>query len=282
VGIGSDVIELLIKLRISGLLHRRTAVMEIGAQQLANSFLSEPDRIVWLGHVLGIDRPLSLPPPRPSHIVHGELEHLEAAAPPARDFWRWLGFEYAAIDIDGSAGSVPLDLNFDSAPPEEIGRYNLVTNFGTTEHVVNQLNAFKVIHDLTAVGGIMMHRVPVQGMFNHGLVNYNPKFFWMLARSNGYRFVHADYDHSREFYSLPNNIVEFLNSQDPTAVERTRDCKAADACMSVALEKVVSFPFVPPIDVPTGTRTDIESLKMRYWTVFDPERFERLCASAPP
>ena len=53
-------------------------------------------------------------------------------APFARDFWHWLGFQYAAIDIDGSPGSIPLDLNFDSIPTEHNGRYSLVTNFGTT------------------------------------------------------------------------------------------------------------------------------------------------------
>jgi hypothetical protein len=30
-------------------------------------------------------------------------------------------------------------------------------NFGTTEHVANQLNAFKLIHDLAAKGCIMVH-----------------------------------------------------------------------------------------------------------------------------
>jgi hypothetical protein len=28
-------------------------------------------------------------------------------------------------------------------------------NCGTTEHVLNQLNAFRLIHDATAVGGLM-------------------------------------------------------------------------------------------------------------------------------
>jgi hypothetical protein len=66
-------------------------------------------------------------------------------------------------------------------------------NFGTTEHVANQLNAFKLIHDLAAKGCIMVHTLPSHGQFNHGLVNYNPKFFWMLARSNGYRLLHMSF-----------------------------------------------------------------------------------------
>jgi hypothetical protein len=66
-------------------------------------------------------------------------------------------------------------------------------NFGTTEHVANQLNAFKLIHDLAAKGCIMVHTLPSHGQFNHGLVNYNPKLFWMLAHSNGYRLLHMSF-----------------------------------------------------------------------------------------
>ena len=250
--------------------------MEIGAQQLANSFLSAPDRITYLGKQFGIDRPFSLASAKPSHIVHGDLEHLNADAPFARDFWLWLGFDYGAIDIDGSPGSIGLDLNYDSVPPEVKGKYDLVTNFGTTEHVANQLNAFEVIHDLTSHRGIMLHELPAQGMLNHGLVNYNFKFFWMLARSNGYRFIHAAFGHSREPYSLPDDIVDFLNSTVPGAGDTAREFKARDAGILVVMQKVFDIAYVPPIDVPTGTQTEIESLKRRYWTVFEPDAFEHL------
>jgi hypothetical protein len=36
-------------------------------------------------------------------------------------------------------------------PPEHKRKYHLVTNFGTTEHVANQIPAMKIIHDLTAI-----------------------------------------------------------------------------------------------------------------------------------
>src|SRR4051812_37254305 len=214
-GIGSDAIELLIRLRTSRLLPRRCSVMEIGAQQLANSFLESTDSLVRLGQLFGIDRILSFSEPQPSRVAHGDLEHLDSDAPRARDFWHWLGFEYASIDIDGSPGSIALDLNYDEAPAETLGQYDLVTNFGTTEHIANQLNAFKVIHELTAPGGLMLHHLPAQGMFNHGLLNYNPKFFWMLMRSNGYKFVYADFNPSQESYELPRNIVDFVAAGEP-------------------------------------------------------------------
>jgi hypothetical protein len=39
----------------------------------------------------------------------------------------------------------------------------------------------------------MLHNLPLQGHLRHGLFNYNPKFFWMLARSNAYREIYVDY-----------------------------------------------------------------------------------------
>src|SRR5438067_5314128 len=115
-GIGSDIIELLIQLRLSGHIRRRTSIIEIGAQQLAGSFTSASGDLERLRGIFGVRRSLALGKPVRSPIVHGELEHLDATAPAAREFWNWLGFQYAAIDIDGSAGSIRLDLNFDDAP----------------------------------------------------------------------------------------------------------------------------------------------------------------------
>ena len=40
-----------------------------------------------------------------------------------------------------------------------------------------------------------------------------------------------------------------------------------------------NIPFVPPIDVATGTPTEVDLLKKRYWTIFDPDAFARLTAS---
>jgi hypothetical protein len=270
-GISNADLEVLIGLREAGLLPDGGAVIEIGAQQLSGSFLAIPQRIAHLGRLFGIDKPFPLQSAQPPGGIT-----LDPGAPYARIFWRWLGYQYASIDIDGSPDSIPLDLNFDDAPVDARGKFHLVTNYGTTEHVANQVNAFKVIHDLTSSNGIMVHAVPAQGMFNHGLINYNFKFFWMLARSNGYRFIYADFLPLLVSDPLPEDILGFLNSTNPTAVQKTRHYKAASAGLIAVLQKSYDIEFVPPIDVNTGTKTDIESLKRRYWTVFEANAFDRL------
>jgi hypothetical protein len=282
-GISIEVIEFLIKLRTAGYLTPGDAVIEIGAQQLGSTCLLHPDRLQHLGELCGIHHPVPLPPADPAAPVwEGSSQILDSNSPFARGFWQWLGFQYAAIDVDGSPGSIPLDLNFDSIPLELKGKYNVVTNFGTTEHVANQLNAFEIIHDLTAPHGIMIHELPAQGMFNHGLVNYNPKFFWLLARSNGYKFIHSDFMPSPTYSGLPDNITEFLKSNNLAPHHPVGYYKVADAGIFVVMQKSFDIAFVPPIDVNTGTPTEIESLRRRYWPVFEPGAFDRPQALAAP
>jgi hypothetical protein len=45
------------------------------------------------------------------------------------------------------------------------------------------------------------------------------------------------------------------------------------------MQKVFDIPFVPPLDVATGTQTSFDALRQRYWTVFDPDAFTRLQAA---
>jgi hypothetical protein len=276
--IGIAALELLIGLQSAGYLKPGSSVAEIGTQQLSRSFLAAPDRVAYLGSLLGVDRSLPFERPPPEEEANEDWQVL--TAPFAWEFWHWLGYKYAAIDIDNSLDCIPLDLNYDAVPAEAKGKYGLVTNFGTTEHVSNQLNAFKIVHDLTALNGIMIHEVPAQGFFNHGIVNYNFKFFWQLMRSNGYKFIHADFLHAENYSTLPDNIEEMLNASTLTKRPRRYEYKAMDAGWLVVMQKTFDIDFVPPIDVNTGTPTDLEALKKRYWTVFEPDRFDEFQAQA--
>lgn len=183
---------------------------------------------------------------------------------------------YGSIDVDSRFASLSLDLNFDPIPERERHQYALVTNCGTTEHVANQLNAFKIIHDLTMPGGLMLHILPAQGMLNHGLVNYNSKFFWMLCRSNGYSIVYFDFGSDAVGYPLPGNILDFVEPFVGDVRTRLADYTSRDYYFKVVVRKSYDIDLVPPIDVPTGTETDNPSLAQRYWTVFKPNAFSNL------
>jgi hypothetical protein len=75
--------------------------------------------------------------------------------------------------------------------PGEYGSLDFVANFGTTEHVLNQFVVFSVMHDATRAGGFMIHFLPTAGFLYHGILNYNPKLFLLLAQANASRIMHA-------------------------------------------------------------------------------------------
>jgi hypothetical protein len=277
-GIGSRDILVLSRLRREDHIPAEGRVAEIGAQQLGNSFLEAIEEVAELGRLFGKAGGLRLPAPPPrSNIAHGDLVHCEESAPMARSFWEWLGFRYVSIDVEGNEG-IELDLNFDEVPSAYRGCFDLVTNYGTTEHVANQLNAFQVIHDLARVGGVMVHHLPLQGMMDHGLVNYNPKFFWALARSNRYQWLYSNLliagDQRQSAVprcDVPQSLIEDVQQFEPDVCERMRNYQTTDLMALVACKKLRNEPFVPPIDVPNWVRTDNKKLRERYWTIFHKE-----------
>jgi hypothetical protein len=126
-------------------------------------------------------------------------EHFDIVAPiwaprTGREFYSTLQLgKYDCIDLDGHHGALMLDLNV--ATWDQVGlTYDIVTNHGTTEHVFNQYNCFMLIHDLTKVGGLMIHVLPhmgppSKGYESHGLFLYTTNFFTDLARANKYEML---------------------------------------------------------------------------------------------
>lgn len=280
-GLSQDAIDLLMILHATGAIPERPAVIEMGAQQLSDDILGARAKLEKLGRTFGAESVCPLPPPLNAIGATGAPADnipLDPAAPMARDFWTWLGFDYAAVDVDGTPGSLPLDLNFDDVPEQAKGRFDIVTNFGTTEHVANQLNAFKIIHELAAPGGAMLHVLPCQGMLNHGLINYNPKFFWMLSRSNGYKWLYANFSVGGSSYELPGNIIEHVRPFVPSIEATTRDYRTSDCSTVAMLQKTYDIAFVPPLDLGDGMGAAGPALERRYWTVFQPDAF----ATLPP
>ncbi len=261
-------LELLLMLRRNGHIPDRARVVELGAQQLSHDLLASRELIKEFGETFKKSGEPPLPQAQGEAKFDGVEQLLDPDAPMARRMWLWLGLEYAAIDIDGTPDSIPLDLNFDGVPQAEMGKYDVVTNYGTTEHVANQMNALKIVHDLAAPEGIMIHNLPCQGNFNHGLLNYSPKFFWMLARSNEYRWLYLDYVDSGISYELPQNLMESVRPYQADIEQRMAAYRVSNTALVVVLQKRRARPFVPPIDVPNNTRTSNQNLLRRYPTIF--------------
>jgi hypothetical protein len=97
--------------------------------------------------------------------------------------------EYNSFDVCPALKTELLDLNYDQLPEKYQEYYDVVVNFGTTEHIFNQWNSFKVIHDALKVGGVVYHQLPASGYLDHGYYCYTPLFFEELAKANVYEAV---------------------------------------------------------------------------------------------
>jgi len=177
------------------------------------------------------------------------------------DFWHECGKSYISLDVVGKRDFCFFDLNFDDVPLEWKGKFDLVCNAGTTEHILNQYSGFKTIHDLTRVGGYMYHALPLSGFHNHGLVNYNMKFFYTLTKANKYKWIDAFLSLGEVNEKLGKGVCSQLDQdKDFLPLERrglkslNKDFRSIDAGIRVVLQKRKDAPFSAGIDLGAGSR----------------------------
>jgi len=100
--------------------------------------------------------------------------------------------EHISIDLNGKHGALKVDL---SKPVDKwIGYFDMVTNYGTAEHVEDGIyECYANIHNFTKTKGIMVHAGPMAGGCPwHSPYHYEPDFFKKLAEANGYTVIYAD------------------------------------------------------------------------------------------
>jgi SAM-dependent methyltransferase len=231
-GLGREFLRDLITLRRAGELEGARRVAEIGAQQLADSLIEAPE-MEEACRLFGAKNIFRVTPVGDKNFT--------AHAPPARPFWSHLGLDHASVDVQG--GTVSLDLNRDTVPEEMRDAFDLVINAGTTEHVSNQENAFRVIHDLTKPGGIMYHEVPAGGMIDHGFFSYQPKFFARMAYQNDYEVLLLRMSAHPES-AVPQYLRDF-NRRFGGSMPKT----VTDYALRVAMRRCGPFDFATPVDV---------------------------------
>jgi hypothetical protein len=106
----------------------------------------------------------------------------------ARAFFRGIvgATDYRAIDPGTPSSTYQFDLNL-PIPLDE--QFDIIINNGTAEHVFNVLQFFKTAHERTSGGGLMIHSSPFTGWPDHGFYNFQPTFFFDLARANRYEIL---------------------------------------------------------------------------------------------
>src|SRR5262244_3308132 len=162
-GLGPPVIELYRQLKLQGALEGVAEVMELGSQDF---WCPQKNLVTALCKAFGR-----------TEVDPVLLNTSNASQQPARLLYEALGIKYGCVDMD---------LNFDAVPAAHKGKYGLITNHGTSEHIMNQYNVFKAMHEFARPGGIFVHAVPFTVHLEHGFFNYQPNFFEALARYNSY------------------------------------------------------------------------------------------------
>ena len=163
------------------------------------------------------------------------------------------GMEYLSFDIANGYKTEIMDFNSRTLPAKHQNAWDLVLNFGTTEHILNQSNSFKIIHDATKIGGNIFHQLPSIGYVDHCYFTYSPKFFIEMAKLNNYEITDIWFDGPGQVNDLPQSAKSFA-SCFPILGQFVKDAKNSplnsvkvpDVSINVLLKKVSNADFVKP------------------------------------
>jgi hypothetical protein len=94
--------------------------------------------------------------------------------------------DYFGIDLEDPRATFRYDLN----RPFSLGRrFDVITNFGTLEHIFSVASVIEATHNHLADGGLALFILPSRGGYNHGFYNIHSNFYHDLARHNRYEIV---------------------------------------------------------------------------------------------
>lgn len=173
----------LLYLASNGYLKRGSRVLDVGSQNLLNCTADD---------LLDFAKEFRAEPITPE--IEKEIRRQHYFSVPRKgertlfvgEFLALTDIEYQAIDVCPAPFTEIVDLNFAQIPDDWRGRFDLILNIGTTEHIFSQGNAHRFIHDALKVGGAIFHQTPAAGWANHGYFTFHPRFYRDLATANEY------------------------------------------------------------------------------------------------
>ena len=107
----------------------------------------------------------------------------------AKKIYESYGVHHVSMDLNGRDGALPIDLG-QPMSAVYINQFNVMTNYGTIEHINNQYQAFKNMHDMCKENGIMIHIFPLVGNWlRHARYYYSEEFAKELAKLCNYHVI---------------------------------------------------------------------------------------------
>jgi|SRR3990167_4396860 len=129
---------------------------------------------------------------QPKRVLELGAQHLYdrsygGEAPYANRWYQKRGLSYTCIDLSGENQSLKIDLE---KPVNPDALFDLVTDFGTGEHVRNAYNVFKTLHDYVIPGGVIIRQNPKTGNWPlHGFWYATEAMYIKLAEIQGYEII---------------------------------------------------------------------------------------------
>ena len=171
--------EWLFRVLRKGAFGGRRSLLDLGPQdvQATRAYLGDSIR-----RNLRVD-----PTPRLAEICEGATPRHDCQ----REYYALFGLsEYSSADLHDERADYRFDLN---VPATDLPRFDVVTDFGTAEHVFDIAQVLKTMHRLLVPGGLALHCVPAFAFPNHGFYTPNPNLLIELARANDYELVDFSY-----------------------------------------------------------------------------------------
>ena len=115
-------------------------------------------------------------------------EHCVSYQAIGKHLFTFLDWQHISLDQNGQDGAQPIDLNIPVG--DDSAQCDVLTNFGTTEHVTNQLRVWANIHKLMKPGALCINVVPMKDSWKgHSPFHYTQEFFDELIKLNEYKLV---------------------------------------------------------------------------------------------
>jgi SAM-dependent methyltransferase len=125
---------------------------------------------------------------------------------PAKRVYESLGVKHTSMDLNGKDGSIIINLDL-PVSKEFLKKFDFITNYGTLEHVDNQYQSFKNMHDMLKKGGKIITLFPLIGHWSyHCRFYYSQDFVNDLAKACNYKIEDLEILDKNEF-KRPRNMV---------------------------------------------------------------------------
>jgi len=180
---------------------------------------------------------------------HEEIDRCFYCAPMqslfADDFFRFLGAkEVVSVDYSDFEGATLLhDLNT-RFPENERGRFDLVIDGGTLEHIFDFPSALRNAMELVRPGGHFLVLTGVQNFLGHGFYQFSPElFFRVFSAENGFAV------RKMVLYDFLKTDADFFEVHDPAVTGfRTQLLSGKAMGLAVLAQRIADQPILvkPP------------------------------------